>query len=74
MARFCFEFAHDKEGPCQAKALLTLREVFVGLGNDDRARAAFEEVYKSHPGSDFVHQAHTAMHLIRINSGDQGLL
>jgi membrane associated rhomboid family serine protease len=60
-ARFCLEFAHEKEGPWQAKALLCLGEAFVGLGNDDRARSTFEEVSQRYPGSDFAHQARSAI-------------
>ena len=63
-ARFCLEFALEEEGPWRAKALLALGEVFVDLGNDDRAMAAFEQVTEAYPSSDFARQARTAIELL----------
>jgi tetratricopeptide (TPR) repeat protein len=69
-ARFCLEFALDAEGPWRAKALLALGEVFVDLGNEDRAMAAFEQVAETYPASDFARQARSAMGLL---GGPQGV-
>jgi TolA-binding protein len=60
-ALFCLESAHEKEGPWQPKALLSLGEAFVGLSYDDRARSTFEKVSQRYPGSEFVCQARTAI-------------
>jgi membrane associated rhomboid family serine protease len=68
-ARFCLEFALEKKGPWQAKALLDLGEVFVDLGNDERARTAFESVAETYPGSDFARQARSAMQLLAGGAG-----
>lgn len=60
-ARLCLEFAQEKEGPWQPKALLCLGEAFIGLGNDDRAQSTFEEVSQRYPGSEFARQARSAI-------------
>jgi membrane associated rhomboid family serine protease len=56
-ARLCFEFSSEKEGPWQAKALLSLGRTFEDIGNRDMAKKMFKDIIIRFPNTPFQEQA-----------------
>ena len=52
-ARFCLELASEKDGPWQAKAMISLSQVFEGIGNAEMARKTLVQLCDQFPETDF---------------------
>ena len=60
-ARPCLEFATEKEGIWQAKAMITLAQTFEGLGNEQYAKKLYNNVANCYRNSVFHKEAKTRL-------------
>ena len=56
-AQPCLELASSKEGPWQAKAMLSLGRLFEDIGSLERAKMLFKEIVEKFPDSPFEKMA-----------------
>jgi tetratricopeptide (TPR) repeat protein len=56
-ARLCLKLAKDKEGPWQAKAMLTLSDVYVSMDVPERAEILLRSIINRFPETMFQEQA-----------------
>ena len=52
-ARLCLELSSEKDGPWQAKAMISLSQVFDGLGNVEMAKKTLFQLCEQFPKTDF---------------------
>jgi hypothetical protein len=65
-SRLCLELSKDKEGLWQAKAMLTLSDVYVLMNVPKRAESLLHEIIERFPSSRFQEQAELMLSKLRV--------